>query len=284
MRDGLSQMLRCVAVAVVLSTANARGAEEPPRANTRVLAGHAHNDYSHPRPLLDALAHRFRSVETDVYLVDGSLLVGHDRKDLKPDRTLQALYLDPLRARIRETKGAVYPGGPSLLLFIDLKTDAAATYAALRAVLAKYTEILTRFEGGKRHEGAVTIAISGNRDWKAIAADEPRYAGVDGRMADLDRGVSAALMPVVSDHWRRHFRWDGKGEMPAEERTRLRDLVERAHKQGCLIRFWATPEVPALWRELLDAKVDLINTDQLDRLRDFLLSLGPATARDANAQ
>jgi len=284
MRHRLEGNLPSVLLALALGMAASSGAEEGPQADTRVLAGHAHNDYCHTRPLLDALAHRFRSVEADVFLVHGDLLVGHERQDLKPDRTLQALYLDPLRARIRENKGTVYPRGPSLLLLIDIKTDAPATYAALRAVLAKYADILTRFEGGKLHEGAVTIAISGNRDWKAIAADEPRYAGIDGRMADLDRGVAAALMPVVSDHWRRYFWWDGKGEMPADERARLRELVERAHKQGCLVRFWATPEVPALWRELLNAKVDLINTDQLDRLREFLLSLDPTTARDASAQ
>ena len=39
---------------------------------------HAHNDYEHPRPLLDALDHGFTSVEADVWLVDGELLVAHD--------------------------------------------------------------------------------------------------------------------------------------------------------------------------------------------------------------
>ena len=45
---------------------------------------HAHNDYEHKCPLLDALDHGFCGVEADIYLVDGTLLVAHDRKDLKP--------------------------------------------------------------------------------------------------------------------------------------------------------------------------------------------------------
>ena len=57
---------------------------------------HAHNDYEHPRPLLDALDHGFTSVEADVFLVDGQLLVAHDPADLDPARTLESLYLDPL--------------------------------------------------------------------------------------------------------------------------------------------------------------------------------------------
>ncbi len=61
-----------------------------------LIQAHAHNDYHHPRPLLDALDHGFCSVEADVFLVDGQLLVGHTTLELKPQRTLQALYLDPI--------------------------------------------------------------------------------------------------------------------------------------------------------------------------------------------
>jgi hypothetical protein len=48
---------------------------------------HAHNDYLHPRPLDDALAHGFTSVEADVFLVDGDLLVAHTRSEIQSDRT-----------------------------------------------------------------------------------------------------------------------------------------------------------------------------------------------------
>ncbi|MGI9240008.1 MAG: hypothetical protein ACR2RV_04365, partial [Verrucomicrobiales bacterium] len=69
---------------------------------------HAHNDYEHERPLHDALEHGFCGVEADIYLVGGELLVAHDRKDLKPERTLQALYLDPLQKRVEANGGQVY--------------------------------------------------------------------------------------------------------------------------------------------------------------------------------
>jgi hypothetical protein len=38
-----------------------------------------------------------------------------------------------------------------------------------------------------------------------------------------------------------------------------------------MVRFWATPEKPEVWRELLKAEVDLINTDKLAELREFLM-------------
>jgi len=51
-------------------------AEEPVQA---LRGAHAHNDYQHERPLLDALAHGFQSVEADVFLVEGKLLVALNR-------------------------------------------------------------------------------------------------------------------------------------------------------------------------------------------------------------
>jgi hypothetical protein len=33
---------------------------------------------------------------------------------------------------------------------------------------------------------------------------------------------------------------------------------------------WGTPGVPESWQELVNAHVDLINTDRLSQLRDFL--------------
>src|SRR5919109_1377732 len=62
---------------------------------------HAHNDYEHPRPLFDALDHRFGSIEADIYLVGDQLLVAHDPVDLDPGRTLESLYLDPLARRVK---------------------------------------------------------------------------------------------------------------------------------------------------------------------------------------
>ena len=44
---------------------------------TPLPRAHAHNDYYHRRPLLDALDQGFCSVEADIYLVEDRLLVGH---------------------------------------------------------------------------------------------------------------------------------------------------------------------------------------------------------------
>ena len=115
----------------------------------------------------------FNSVEADVYLIDGKLLVAHDRKDVKPDRTLESLYLDPLRERIKANGGRVYKDGPTIFLLVDVKTAAEDTYAALDKVLANYADIVSVVKDGKFEAKAVTVVLSGNRAKETVAKQAP---------------------------------------------------------------------------------------------------------------
>jgi len=242
---------------------------------TPLPRAHAHNDYEHKRPLFDALDRGFCSVEADVWLVDGKLLVAHDRNQVKPDRTLQSLYLDPLRGRARRNGGRVYPHGPEVTLLIDVKSDAEKTYAALRDALKEYSDVLTEFRSGSTKTNAVTVVISGNRDRGAMASEPVRYSSLDGRLEDLDSSASNQFIPLVSESWTKLFKWGGTGPIPGDEKQKLQATVAKAHAQGRKIRFWATPEQPAVWKELLEAGVDLLNTDDLEGLQTLLLSRQP---------
>ena len=237
---------------------------------TPLRQAHAHNDYHHSMPLHDALECGFTSVEADIYLVDGDLLVGHARSELQPERTLQRLYLDPLRERIREHDGHVYHSDEQFKLLIDIKSRGAETYEALDSVLAEYADMFTRTEHGTVSQGPILAVVSGNRDRRVIDVDSTRFVGVDGRLSDLGSKDSPDLLPWISDRWGAHFKWDGTGEIPDDERQKLADIVEQAHREGRAVRFWATPETRAMWKVLADAKVDMINTDDLTGLRDFL--------------
>jgi hypothetical protein len=203
---------------------------------------HAHNDYEHARPLLDALDHGFCSVEADIWLTPHGLLVGHDRKDLKPDRTLQSLYLDPLRQRVEANGGRVYHDGPPFYLLIDVKTGADETYAALHKVLAEYPDLLTTTTGGQTEQKAVTAILSGNRAMDAVAKQAVRYIAIDGRPENLQSNEPSHLVPWISANWNLLFSWKGEGPIPTADKTKLTDLVKQAHAQGRRVRFWATPE------------------------------------------
>jgi len=231
---------------------------------------HAHNDYWHKRPLWDALDQGFTSVEADIFLIDGKLLVGHDRDELRPERTLETLYLAPLEKRARENGGRIHLNARRFFLLIDIKSDSQTTYPQLHKLLSKYAHMLTVIEGENVRQGAVTVVISGNRPPLDQIDKTTRYCGLDGRIHDLHTDIPSHFMPMISDHWPSHFTWMGNAPMPEQERAKLRQIVNAAHKAGRVVRFWATPENETVWRELRLAGVDLIGTDRLDKLAAFL--------------
>ena len=292
-RDGIPQRLRIfgallmAAAAVAIIGFSARAADSQEGSTVVPLErAHAHNDYEHARPLYDALDHGFKSAEADVWLVDGELVVSHDDPQLSttapPKGTLESLYLNPLRQEVKANGGSVYTGDQDYFtLLIDIKSGDVATYKAVHEELEDYADLFTKFGPRGVRNGAVTAIVSGNRPRAYMEAQKVRYAAYDGRIPDDLGGAQnpQTFVPLVSQNWTRLFTWQGVGPMPETERQKLHEIVATAHANGQRVRFWATPEVPvareAVWQELVAAKVDYINTDNLAELQSFLLANDP---------
>ncbi|MFI8195424.1 phosphatidylinositol-specific phospholipase C/glycerophosphodiester phosphodiesterase family protein [Streptomyces sp. NPDC085942] len=284
-RRALTVALATAAAGIAGSTATAAAAAPGRPHGPRPLRhAHAHNDYLRPRPLHDALAHGFTSVEADVFLVDGELLVAHEPATLDPARTLASLYLDPLAALLRAGRGGVHPHHRApLQLLVDIKADGVAAYRELDRQLRHHRHF-TRYHHGRVRTGAVTVVVSGDRAARTPMEAQPtRLAFYDGRLDDLGTPAPASFAPLVSANWTQSFGWRGAGPFPRAERDRLRTLTAAAHREGRRIRFWATPDLPglereAVWAELLVAGVDHLNTDDLAGLEAFLRARRSAAA------
>jgi hypothetical protein len=263
--------IACCRFALADPPAAAAGATTQPAPLIHV---HAHNDYLHPRPLLDALDRGFTSVEADIHLVDGELFIAHDLKKVQAGKTLVSLYLEPLRQRIKANGGRVYVGGPVVVLLIDVKTPFDATYPVLREVLSGYSDVLTTWKERKRTERALLAIVTGDRKRDVIAADEPRLCACDGELADLDANPPAELVPWISADWGKNFTWraDGFTPMPEAEREKLRAIAARVHEQGRTLRWWGSPDNAIFWAESRADGVDWINTDDLAGAQKFVLS------------
>jgi len=99
MRRILSMMV--VATCAVQAVARAANAEDV-RTPVRTMLIHSHNDYAQKRPFWGAYEAGADSIEADVFLVDGELLVAHSRKGLKKENTLRRLSTN------MEVKGDMY--------------------------------------------------------------------------------------------------------------------------------------------------------------------------------
>lgn len=233
-----------------------------------ILLAHAHNDYEHPRPLADALDQQFHSVEADIWQADGELLVSHNGGNWKG--SLQELYLDPLQARVKE-RGSVHGDGQSFLLWIDLKSGDAALLPVLHGLLGQYP-MLTVYAGTETRPGPVTAILTGNAKLKKayITTYHPRYACRDGNaFSPADRPADNGWLWYAL-RWKDYVAWNGKEPMPSETEKRLRELVASIHAKGRRVRFYATPETELYWRKAQEIGIDLISTDHLRELHDFL--------------
>jgi hypothetical protein len=271
MKDQINKALIYLSIVALLTLGGCRWvlSSKGPVYIHPIAVAHAHNDYEHRRPLFDALENGFCSVEADIHLVDGELLVAHDRNQATKGMTLQNLYLDPLRQRVSTYGGSIYPDGGEFTLMIDIKTDAEETYRVLHAVLGQYSSILSVVHGGSVSAKAVNVVISGNRPRVLMLSQSVRYAGYDGRLKDLDSEDPAHFMPWISEHFSKVTQWRGDGPMPQSDRKNLRSIVKRAHGKHRKVRFWATPDLPVVWEVLMDAGVDLINVDNLETFRKY---------------
>jgi len=235
---------------------------------------YAHNDYWHERPLYEALENGFTHMEADIFLVNDDFIVAHVFPFFKNGRTLENLYLRPLYERIKKGDGEVYQDHYCpVTLMVDIKSDAGKTYEALKCLLERYRPMLTSYENGKITERQVTIVLSGNKPYKALKNENYRLAFIDEDLKNIgNNSYSNAVCPIASCKFSDLIDWDGKGAIDKSQREKLCSFVDMAHHQGKKVRLWASPEKECVWTELLQCGVDLINTDKLRELRNFLVA------------
>lgn len=261
--------MRAILPCLFLLTALGLRAQQPTPLAPPLEQGHSHNDYWRPHPLFDGLHRGFKSVEADVFLVDSALLVGHDRTDIWPDRTLQRLYLDPLRQLLR-TQKKLYAQPAELWLYVDFKSEGPATYARLRRVLAAYQDILSTPQQPRLN--GVKVILTGGYPRQQVLADAHRLVYMDGTLQELQSAPPASSIPTVNGNWQQYFRWTGEGPMPVAEAAQLRQWNEQARRNGQKIRFWNLPtgnqaHLQAIWRELLRYPTILVGADELEGLK-----------------
>ena len=234
--------------------------------------GHAHNDYWHFRPLVQALNNGFMSVEADVHLLKGDMLVNHEAFFTRKGRTLEKLYLQPLfnRAKANGFK-SVYAGGPpEFVLYIDIKQGCPAICDTLISQLKAYEQMLTVWDNGIKRQGAVSIIIGAcGREEEWLTADR-RWFYFDANFSALGGKYPADVVPRLSSSLNTYTDWRGTGTMGSDESERLRIAIATAKAEGRKVRFWAASNRPKVWEMLLNEGADLINVDRLKRFRKFM--------------
>ncbi|MCJ8210037.1 hypothetical protein MUY27_09975 [Mucilaginibacter sp. RS28] len=222
---------------------------------------HSHNDYNQSNPFHHAYDAGFGAIEADVFFRNGTLLVGHDKEKLSPGRTLEKLYLEPLKKELKKDTAR------RVTLLIDNKED----YSTIMPELIKELKPLLTYLTNQDEEPRLKILISGNRPPPALFKSYPEYILFD---EDLKQNYTTEELPKIGQislRFSDYSAWKGDGALPEKDRERLKNVIDRVHAMGKPIRFWDALDNTAGWKMLQDLGVDVIGTDDIDQLRDFLL-------------
>lgn len=264
---------------------------------------HSHNDYWRRIPLFEAIGSGCISVEADVHLRDSDLLIGHTSRSLNNNSTLRSMYLEPLQRMIEAQNANVTDGSwrglfnlaplQTFVLLVDQKTSGVETFAELYAQLQELRDLdyLTYWNGSDRVMRPLTIVVSGNAPFDAVTALDPQHRDIfwDApleRLSSMDDDFSSHPVRYAYNRSNSYFAstafgnarlhgWQG-GSAPSSDNDQLVDMrstqIMQARARGLLSRYWDTLDKPQnlreiVWRVLIQAKVDLLNMDDLGTVR-----------------
>ena len=224
---------------------------------------HSHNDYEQAIPFWLAWQAGFGSIEADIWLQEGRILVGHNREEIRAGRTLEEYYVKPLLSCLEKNHG--YPYGDTarrLQMLIDIKADSVAALAALVALLDKYPAL--------ERCSSIKWVISGNRPAPALYASYPPFIAFDGILGYSYSPEALSKIVMMSDDLRHFTLWNGRTELPEADKKLIVAAIRNAHDMHLPVRFWDAPDTPAAWKQLIELRADYINTDHIRELATYL--------------
>lgn len=225
-----------------------------------VANAHSHNDYKNSIPFFRAYDKGFGSIEADVYAVNGKLMVAHSKNEISESRSLQALYLAPLAEKLQHDPQR------KLRLLIEIKENHKAVLPLVIAELKP----LQQYISSPGHPNRLSIMMTGAVPPAAEMPDYPDWITFD---VDHLNGFTPKQwdkIGLVSFPLSRYVRWNGKGVLNSAEIARVKGAIDSVHAAGKMIRFWESPDTESSWLALMRLGVDVIGTDDIVGLGDFL--------------
>jgi len=225
-----------------------------------VADAHSHNDYKNNIPFYRAYEKGFGSIEADVYAVNGQLMVAHDKKEISAKRSLKILYIDPLIEKFNRDPQR------HLRLLIEIKED----YKAILPLVISELKPLEKYFAYDGHPGRLSIVMTGAVPPPVVMPNYPDWISFDVDHLDGFTPAQWKKIGLVSFPLSKYVHWNGKGVFNADEIKRIRGGIDSVHNAGKKVRFYETPDTKSSWLAMLRLGVDVIGTDDIEGLGNFL--------------
>ena len=223
---------------------------------------HSHNDYTRTAPFYEAYSQKAYSIEADMYYLNDTFYVCHDKKDINPDKTFESLYLKPLQFLYHTNNGQAWPDAKRpLQLMLEIKSNNADDY--LNALIHNYLQKHPDIFDPKCNPNAVRIVITGNIPSPAEFSRYPEYILFDGDLNLEYTPEQLSRVGLFSMNFHSLSAWNGKGSLTRTDKAKVSAAIEKAHELGKEIRFWGAPDNITTWNTFYHLGVDYINTDHV---------------------
>jgi alkaline phosphatase len=225
-----------------------------------VANAHAHNDYLHPIPFYTAYNAGFGSIEVDIFPVNGILLVAHSKKEIMLQNTLKTLYLDPL---LKELQANNFH---QLKLLVDIKENYKLSLDLLIKELNPFNQYLATPQNIK----PLMIIISGDRPTPSEYKNYPAYIFFDENFILKHTPEEWKRVGLISRPFNKISKWKGEDVINPKDKKRIKGMIDSVHNAGKPFRFWAAPDNKTSWKLQKKLHADLIGTDKIDELANYL--------------
>ena len=229
---------------------------------------HSHNDYTRIVPFYEAYAQKIYSIEVDMYYIDDTFYVCHDKKDINPDKTFESLYLKPLQFLYHVNNGQPWADSSRRLqLMLEIKSNNTDDY--LNALTHKYLQKYPEIFDPAHNPNAVRIVITGHVPSPAEFSRYPEYILFDGDLNLEYTPEQLSRVGLFSMNFKSLSSWNGKGSLTLSDKKKVLNAIKKAHDLGKEIRFWGAPDNINTWNTFHNLNIDYINTDHVTNCTQF---------------
>ncbi|HEV8286134.1 MAG TPA: alkaline phosphatase [Chitinophagaceae bacterium] len=221
---------------------------------------HSHNDYLNANHFFLAYENGFGSIEADIFPIGEILYVAHKKEEIQLKKTLQDLYIVPLIRKFSSD------GARKLNLLIDIKEN----YSLSLSLLIKELEPLKPYLSTLNKTNYITIIISGDRPPPTAYKDYPDFIFFDNDLQLPHSSEELKRVALVSFPFDKISKWKGEGAINAEDRKKIKRVIDTAHAMKKSFRFWAAPDSEQSWKLQMELHADFIGTDKINELGNFL--------------
>ena len=88
--------------------------------------------------------------------------------------------------------------------------------------------------------------------------------GIDYSQEELER------ISFISTSFKTASEWDGNGPLSETDKQKIFSLRDAVHGNGKKLRFWGAPDNATAWSIWIDLKIDILGTDNVEDLAEFL--------------